>query len=248
MEPKFTLVLPTYKEAGNMAGLLPRVRGALDATAIAYQVLLVDDDSGDHLDEAVAAAVPADPRFRVVTRRGERGLTGAVLSGWSLSDSPWLGVMDADGQHPPEVWPQMLAAMDSGADLVVGSRYIPGGSVEGWPWNRRLVSWMGTVATRLALPKHATRTPDDPAAGMRRASDPMSGMFAVRRAVTDAVPWRPAGFKLLLQLLMHAPGLKIVEVPLPFAPRQAGESKISMKSLKSDFATLVHLYRARGRR
>jgi dolichol-phosphate mannosyltransferase len=118
------LVIPTLREAANLPGLLTDVRSALDPLGIDYEIIVVDDDSRDGTEEIVSAISLEDPRVRLLVRKGERGLSGAVLYGWQHTDAAILGVMDADLQHPPELLAALVSAILAGNDMAIGSRYM----------------------------------------------------------------------------------------------------------------------------
>ena len=139
-QEKLALVIPTLCEAENIGGLLQHVRSVLDPLGICYEILVVDDDSNDGTGEVVSAIAKQDPRVRLLVRKGQRGLSGAILYGWQNTDATILGVMDADLQHPPELLPQLVAGIQSGNDLVIGSRYTPGGDLGKWNPVRKLLS------------------------------------------------------------------------------------------------------------
>ena len=232
---RLALVVPTLCEACNIEPLLRRVRIALDSCAIAYEVIVVDDESRDGIEERVAALSEEDPRIRLIVRRGERGLAGAVLRGWAETRADVLAVMDADLQHPPELLPALWARMQSGADLVIGSRYATGGSLGGWKAGRHLISrlsiWMTLPVQRSGL----------------RAKDPMSGFFMVRRASIEHLTLQKSGFKILLEILARANLHRVVEVPFTFGRRHAGASKAGVRVAWDYLVLLFRLYRQKGR-
>jgi glycosyltransferase involved in cell wall biosynthesis len=117
---KLALVIPTLREAENIRGLLGHVRSVLDAQKIPYEILVVDDDSRDGTEEIVNAISAEDPRVRLLVRKGQRGLSGAILHGWEHADAEIFGVMDADLQHPPELLPALFAAVAGGCDVCGG--------------------------------------------------------------------------------------------------------------------------------
>ncbi len=230
---KLTLVIPTLCEAGNLSSLLDRVRGALDPLDIDYEILIVDDDSCDGTAEIVSALAEQDPRIRLLVRTGQRGLSGAILHGWENTDAAIVGVMDADFQHPPELLPELTAAMASGCDLVIGSRYTSGGGLGEWNVFRKLLSAAAVWATwpiqRMGL----------------RAKDPMSGFFFVRRDCLTGIEFQQAGFKLLLEILVRARISSIREIPFAFGQRYRGASKANMKVALDYGRLLGRLYRGR---
>lgn len=233
--PALALIIPTLREARNIGPLLCRVRTALDPCDVAYEIIVVDDDSGDGIDEAVAEIAATDSRIRLIVRRGERGLAGAVLRGWAETDAALLAVMDADLQHPPELLPDLWAELDSGADLVVGSRYASGGSLRGWTPLRQVIS---KVAVWMTLPVQRSGI---------RAHDPMSGFFMVRRKCIDGIELQRSGFKILLEILARGEIRSIVEVPFTFGRRHAGASKASVRVAFEYAALLLRLYRQKRR-
>jgi dolichol-phosphate mannosyltransferase len=236
---KLALVIPTLCEAGNIGGLLDHVRSVLDPIEIPYEILVVDDDSHDGTGEVVSAIALEDPRVRLLVRKGERGLSGAVLFGWQRTDAAILGVMDADLQHPPELLPQLLAAIQAGRDLVIGSRYTPGGGLGEWNPARKFISaaavWVTWPIQRAGI----------------RAKDPMSGFFLVRRHCLEQVMFQPTGFKLLLDVLVRGRIQSIEEVPFVFGQRYRGASKANFKVAWEYARLLARLYAGRfgfGRR
>jgi dolichol-phosphate mannosyltransferase len=213
---KVALVIPALREAHNLRDLLGRVRSALAGVAIDWEVIVVDDDSGDGSEQIVAEVAREDPRVRLLIRRGERGLSGAVLHGWRHTDAGILGVMDADGQHPPESLPRLIAAIAKGNDLAIGSRYAGGGSRGGNPIRR-----LASIAAILAARPLQSNWP--------RVRDPLSGFFIVRRGCVEGVAFQTAGFKLLLEILVRGRIESIEEVPFAFGKRWAGRSKLSLR-------------------
>jgi dolichol-phosphate mannosyltransferase len=227
---KTALIIPTLREAANIAVLLDRVRAALDPSGIDYEILIVDDDSRDGIEEAVAEISQRDPRVQLLVRKGKRGLSGAVLHGWMHTDATIVGVMDADLQHPPELLPELIATMLAGCDLAIGSRYIKGGGLGSWNPIRKLISAAAVWATwpiqRSGL----------------RASDPMAGFFFVRRSCLNGIDFQEAGFKLLLDLLVRARIASVREVPFAFGRRYRGNSKADMRVALDYGKLLARLY------
>lgn len=231
--PKLALVIPTYHEAGNILVLIDRVRAALDPAGIRYEILVVDDDSRDGIVELVSAIAQTDPLVRILVRKGERGLSGAILHGWQRTGAEILGVMDADLQHPPELLPALFAAILEGRDLAIGSRYAKGGNPGVRNPARRLVSSAAVWATWPLQHK-----------GLR-ARDPISGFFMVRRSCLDGLLFQKSGFKLLLEILLRGRVRSIQEIPFTFGRRHAGQSKAGIKVAMNYLALLSRLYRER---
>ena len=232
---KLALAIPTLCEADNIPALLHRVRTVLDALKVDYEILIIDDDSCDGTAKVVAAIAQQDPRIRLLVRKGQRGLSGAILHGWDNTDAAVVGVMDADFQHPPELLTELATAIASGSDLVIGSRYTPGGRLGEWNTFRRLLSAAAVWATwpiqRVGL----------------RAKDPMSGFFFIRRDCLKGIEFQESGFKLLLEILVRARISSVHEIPFAFGQRYRGASKANMKVALDYGRLLARLYRSRFR-
>ena len=226
---KLGLVIPTLNEAGNIAAALQRVRASLDPLGATYDITVVDDDSRDGTAQVVQEIAAQDPRVKLLVRRGERGLAGAVIYGWQHTDAELLAVMDADLQHPPELLSDLLKAIHHGYDIAVASRYVTEDAVKGWNPVRRLVSMLGTWVT-LPLQKRNIRI-----------KDPLSGFFVVRRTCIAGIPLHSQGFKILLEILVRGRIRSAAEVPFLFGLRYAGKSKASLKVALDYFSLLGRL-------
>lgn len=223
---KLALIIPTLREAENLRQLLDHIRSVLDPLNIIYEILIVDDDSRDGTEELVAAISRQDPRVRLLVRKGERGLAGAVLYGWQHTDGSVLGVMDADLQHPPELLPSLIKAIEGGRDLAIGSRYTEGGELGEWNPFRKFLS---AAAVSVTVPLQRASL---------RAKDPMSGYFLVRRQCLNKIPFQRSGYKLLLDILVRARIRSVQEVPFAFGARFRGASKANFK-VAWDYARLL---------
>jgi dolichol-phosphate mannosyltransferase len=223
---KFALIIPTLCEAENIGGLLDHVRGVLDPLQIPYEIVVVDDDSSDGTGAVVSAISAQDPRVRLLVRKGQRGLSGAILYGWKNTDADVLGVMDADLQHPPELLPKLVEAIQRGRDVAIGSRYTPGGETGSWNPVRKLLS---AAAVWVTWPLQKANA---------RAKDPMSGFFMVRRHSVEKIDFMPTGFKLLLEVLVRGQIESIEEVPFAFGLRYRGASKANFR-VGVDYAKLL---------
>ncbi len=210
---KFALVVPTLNETGNIETVLRRVQSALEPLSLSYEVIVVDDGSTDGTPDIVRACSASDSRIRLISRRNQRGLAGAIVHGWLHSDASLLGVIDADLQHPPELLPALLEAMCKGFDIAIASRYAGKNGVQGWNPVRAAISRVSTLA---ALPLQRREL---------RIEDPMSGFFIVRREAIDGLSFETNGFKLLLEILVRARIGSALEIPFHFGVRHAGKSK-----------------------
>jgi dolichol-phosphate mannosyltransferase len=211
-----SLVIPTYNERHNIAPFIQEVMLALEKTTESFEIIIVDDDSPDGTWQVAEELARANPHLRAERRRGERGLATAVVAGWRAATGELLGVMDGDFQHPPEALPKLLdTALHTGADIVVASRHIAEGGIREWSLARRLVSWGAALIVSVLLPRI-----------LRQVRDPMSGFFLLRRSVLEGVSVRPAGYKILLEVLAKGHYQTVAEVPYVFKNRRAGESKL----------------------
>lgn len=211
-----SLVLPTYNEADNLPELLAEIEGAVGD--IPFEIIVVDDDSPDRTWEVAGRCARDRPYLRVLRRVGRRGLSSAVLEGFRMAQGDILAVMDSDGQHDPRLLPRLYGAVRENAGIAIGSRYVPGGSVEGWAQARHAASYIATGLAWLVCP--------------RRVRDPMSGFFALDRRTFAVLETRvhPRGFKILLEFLaILPPGARVAEVPLAFRLRRRGESKLNAR-------------------
>lgn len=230
---KLALIVPTLYEAGNIQDLLERLVRNLDGLGIAYELIVVDDDSRDGTAAIVDKFARSNPRVRILVRKSARGLAGAVVHGWQNTDAGVLGVIDADLQHPPELLPKLWQALQSGADVVVGSRYASEGHRLNWNRLRHLVS---QFAIWMTLPLQEPGI---------RVMDPMSGFFLVRRSCIQNIDFQTQGFKILLEILVRGNVRSASEVPFTFGRRHAGKSKASLRVGIEYLMLLAKLWRKR---
>jgi dolichol-phosphate mannosyltransferase len=211
MQEKLSLIIPTYNEKDNVVPLVERVHKALSGRD--YEIILVDDNSKDGTIE-VAQDLSARYPLKVLVRKEERGLATAVVYGMKQASGSIIGVMDADLQHPPEVLPNLLKAMEDGADIAFASRYVPGGGCPNWGLSRRIVSKVALKLSHLFLPS------------TRKVKDPMTGFFMFRRDNVDPGRLKPIGYKISLEVLLVGHFENVVEVPYIFEDRSSGKSKL----------------------
>jgi dolichol-phosphate mannosyltransferase len=234
---KLSLVVPAFNEAENIAGFLQAVYAQLQPVlGEAFEVIVVDDDSPDGTSQLAGDLTPTLPNLRVLRRRGERGLASAVIRGWQSARGEWLGTINADFQHPPDVLPRMFA-LEDGADLIVASRYCATGSVGDWSWYRRLASRGAWLLGRLLVPGI-----------FRRVSDPLSGCYLVRRSAIAGIVFQPAGYKTLIEILACGRVARIAETGYCFEKRRAGYSKALPKQYWLYLRHLGRLRRSMGGR
>ncbi|HEY0487196.1 MAG TPA: polyprenol monophosphomannose synthase [Mycobacteriales bacterium] len=210
------VVVPTYNEADNIRPIVARLRAAVPA---AY-VLVADDNSPDGTGALADELAAADDHVSVLHRPGKQGLGAAYIAGFAWAEQQGFDVvveMDADGSHAPEELPRLLDAL-RGADVVLGSRWVPGGEVVNWPRHRMLLSRGGTLYTRMALglPLH------DATGGYRAYR-----MRALQGIDVGSVASQGYCFQVDLAWRVWRAGFRIAEVPITFTERERGQSKMS---------------------
>lgn len=226
-ELEVSLVLPTYNERECLERIHDRVDAAL--APYRHEVIIVDDQSPDGTADTARRLGETGP-YRLLSRPAKSGLSSAVLDGCRLAQGAIVAVMDADGSHPPERLPALIEPIRSGqAEFVLASRRVPGGSEQGLPALRRLVSWGATLLARPLAHVH----------------DPMSGFFAVRRDVLGRAPLTPTGFKVGLEILVKCRPTPALEIPYQFGARLAGESKLGPNTIALYGEHVLRLYRWR---
>jgi dolichol-phosphate mannosyltransferase len=222
-DDRFLLCLPTYDERENLAAMVEALDKVRERTTVPGDVLVIDDNSPDGTG-AIADELARDrPWLHVLHRPGKEGLGRAYLAGfrWALArDYAYVLEMDCDFSHDPESVPSLLEAAIGGADLVLGSRYVPGGGTEDWGLSRRLISAGGCLYARTIL-------------GVR-IRDLTGGFKCFRRAVLERIPLEDVdaqGYMFQIEMTYRAirDGFRVVEVPIMFADRRLGGSKMSRR-------------------
>ncbi|MEY4474029.1 MAG: hypothetical protein RL671_2333 [Pseudomonadota bacterium] len=228
MTIRLGVVLPTYNERKNLRSMVARLDQAL--AGISWEVIIVDDNSPDGTSDEARAIAQEDSRVRVIQRIGRRGLSSAAIEGMCATAAPIVAVMDADHQHDPALLPQMLSAVESGDyDLAYASRFADGSSTAEWGRPDRVKA--SNFANRIA----------NKVTGVE-LTDPMSGYFMLRTETlrADAHRLSGVGFKILLDILATVDEpLRIKELPMNFAARAEGESKLDRTVV---FEFLIGLY------
>jgi dolichol-phosphate mannosyltransferase len=217
--PQALIVVPTYNERDNVRGIAERLLAALPGT----ELLFVDDNSPDGTGGVLDELAAGEPRIHVMHRAGKLGLGTAYLEGfgWGLARGfDYLFEMDADGSHDPKYLPQMLALAEDGADVVVGSRYVPGGGTQNWGVGRKILSRGGSLYARTVL-------------GVE-LRDVTAGFIAWRRAALEAIDLSTItsnGYSFQIEMKYRAlqKHLRVVETPIVFVDRRVGQSKMSRK-------------------
>jgi dolichol-phosphate mannosyltransferase len=222
-----SIVVPTYNERDRLGDLVAAICRAYAPEGINGELIVVDDNSPDGTGE-IADELAQRFRVRVIHRAGKLGLGTAVVEGFQLAAAPIVGVIDADLSHPPQLLPRMLDVMRrTSADVVIGSRYIPGGGTHNWPLSRLIMSRLACVMARPLTP----------------VRDATSGFFLIRRDLARGVRISAGGFKICLELLVRSQPASVVEVPYVFEGRTAGDSKMSLREALGYLVQLRDLHR-----
>lgn len=213
LNPQISIVLPTFNEAGNIELLIDRTLQALGPYPGGVEVVVVDDNSPDGTWRLVAARAQRDPRVRLIHRIGESGLTSAISRGIYEARGHWVGWMDCDLSMPPEMWPQLADALAQGADMAVGSRYVPGGADVAHSWSGRTFSRLINLWAGLMLDWSI--------------KDYTSGFILGRKEIFEQIDLQGDYGEYCIDLLYRVKksGYILRELPYHCVPREAGESK-----------------------
>ena len=220
-----SIILPTYNEADNLKLIVPKISQLFTDKDIKGEIIVVDDNSSDGT-AAVAQTLSEKYPVRVYVRKNERGLATAVMKGLELAQGEICVIMDADLSHPVDKIPEMINPIVQGnCEATVGSRYIAGGGCENWPFIRKMVSKGSGIL----------------AFGLTHLSDPTSGFMAIKKSVLEGIRLNPVGWKIVLEIIVktHA---RLEEIPIVFAERQCGKSKLDFRVQREYLGHLWKLY------
>ena len=229
-----SVIVPTYNESKNIVGILDSLRKHLPI-GIDTEIIVVDDNSPDGTGNIVEEYAKNSKKensqsVQIIHRKTERGLSSAILAGIKYAKGDSVVVMDSDFSHPPQTIPKMIEELQkSECDIVVASRYVNGGSVKGWPFKRKIISKGATKIARHGL-------------GIK-IKDPMSGFFAFKRHIINNIKFDAIGYKILLEILVKARGVKVKEIPYEFINREEGSSKLDTSVAIDYVKSLWKLYR-----
>jgi dolichol-phosphate mannosyltransferase len=230
-----SVIVPTYNESKNIIGILDSLRKHLLPIGIDTEIIVVDDNSPDGTGNIVEEYAKNSKKenaqsVQIIHRKTERGLSSAILEGIKYAKGESVVVMDSDFSHPPQTIPKMIEELQkSECDIVVASRYVNGGSVKGWPFKRKIISRGATKIARHGL-------------GIK-IKDPMSGFFAFKRNIINNIKFDAIGYKILLEILVKARGVKVKEIPYEFINRKEGSSKLDTSVAIDYVKSLWRLYR-----
>jgi dolichol-phosphate mannosyltransferase len=239
----FSIVIPTYNESGNILRLISEIEKNLPTNDFT-EIIVVDDNSPDGTGKLVEdyitkEGIKAKEKnsshtknhiLKVVHRTGKEGLIPAILDGVRQSSGTNVLIMDADFSHPPEVIPKIMSELKRNPNsIVIGSRYIEGGKVVGWPARRKILSKGASTLARLGL-------------NVKTVKDPMSGLFALPRELIQNISIATKGYKILLEILVKNKEIPVIEVPYTFTDRQSGKSKMSYNVIVNYAEAIWQLY------
>ncbi len=232
--PQISIILPTYNESQNILNVLKTISDILPKS-IQTQTIIVDDNSPDGTGSIVEEYMKnvkkmAEHTIEVIHRKAKGGLGSAILKGIQESRGDTIIVMDSDFSHPPQIIPKLIESIKKYQyDIVVASRYIKGGNIQGWSLKRKLMSKFATLIAKKGL-------------GID-TNDPMSGFFAFKKNIIKELNIDAIGYKILLEILVKTKGVNIKEIPYTFQDRKLGSSKLGMKTIVDYYKSVWKLYR-----
>lgn len=228
---QLAIIIPTLNEVENIGEIIERIESTLDSKS--FEIVVVDDNSSDGTADLADEYADKYGNVKVLRREGKLGLASAVLDGVKLAEASIIGVIDADLQEPPESLPLLLERIEAGNDIVIGSRYVQGSSIEGWGVIRKLISKTAIWMSWALLP------------ATRGIHDPSNGYFLFRREVLNT-ELDPKGFKILMEILVKCSYGDVAEVPIDYVGRVRGESKLTYNQVTTHLKYLNKLRRHPG--
>ena len=240
----FSIIIPTYNESENILRLIGEIEKNLPPSDLT-EIVIVDDNSPDGTGKLVENYINqnnaekdgdlqtknANCRIRIVHRAGKNGLIPAIMDGVRQSNGRNVIIMDADFSHPPAVIPKMMQELKMNPNsIIIGSRYVEGGKVVGWPKKRKILSSGASFLARFGLK-------------VRKVKDPMSGLFALPRRYIESISIDTKGYKILLEILVKNKEIPTKEVPYTFTDRQSGKSKMDSGVIKNYAQAIWQLYK-----
>eukprot|EP01047_Picozoa_sp_COSAG01_P000725 COSAG01_NODE_14_length_41020_cov_40.702133_17_plen_367_part_00 len=228
MKPNVSIVVPTFNEEENIPILIRGIQACLIKAKINHEIIIVDDDSTDNTKKATLAHEKTG-QVKFISRAGkERGLSLSVMEGFEKAKASICVVMDADLSHPIEKLPAMINPILKGeADICVGSRFIDGGGIDGWPWYRRVIS---KGAAMLSY-------------GLCYMTDPTSGFMSLRKDILKEKKIDPKSWKIVLEIVYKCSELRRIDIPIIFKDRTYGNSKLTIKEQLAYIKHLAFLYK-----
>ena len=232
--PQISIILPTYNESQNIVSIIKSIHDNIP-NGIHTETIIVDDNSPDGTAKIVEDYVSnikkiAENTINVIHRKAKNGLSSAILNGVQHAKGETIVIMDSDFSHPPQILPKMIEAFKQyQCDLVVASRYITGGHIQGWTTKRKIMSKVATIIAKKGL-------------GVK-TKDPMSGFFAFKKNIIKGLNFDALGYKFLLELLVKTKDINIKEIPYTFENRKFGSSKLDSTTIIDYFKSVWKLYK-----
>ncbi len=234
LENQISIIIPTYNESTNIVKILESISQYIPKNIFA-EAIIVDDNSPDGTGKIVEDYLKnmkkmTNYTIEIIHRKAKSGLASAVLNGVQKAKSNTIIVMDSDFSHPPQIIPKMIEAFKQyPCDLVVASRYITGGNIQGWTTKRKLMSKIATIIAKKGL-------------GVK-TKDPMSGFFAFKKNIINGLNFDALGYKFLLEILVKTKGINVKEIPYTFENRKFGSSKLDNTTITDYFKSVWKLYK-----
>ena len=233
--PQISIILPTYNESENIVGILDSIHNSIPK-GIHTETIVVDDNSPDGTGQIVEDYINnlkkiAENSIDIIHRKTKNGLSSAILNGIQNAKGETIVIMDSDFSHPPQILPKIIETFKKyQCDLVVASRYITGGNIEGWTAKRKLISKIATLIAKKGL-------------GVK-TKDPMSGFFAFKKNIINGLTFDTLGYKFLLELLVKSKEINIKEIPYTFENRRFGSSKLDSFTIFDYLKAVWKLYKS----
>ena len=231
---QISIIIPTYNESKNIVRILKSIGDNLPKN-LKVEAIVVDDNSPDGTGKIVEEYLNnvkkiAGYTIDVIHRTAKKGLSSAILSGIKQAGGNTIVVMDSDFSHPPQVIPKMIEYLKKyQCDLVIASRYIKGGNIDGWTLKRKIMSKVATMIAKKGL-------------GVK-TNDPMSGFFAFRKNILKEINFDAIGYKILLEILVKKRGIHVKEIPYTFQNRDSGSSKLDSATIVDYIKSVWKLYK-----
>jgi dolichol-phosphate mannosyltransferase len=231
---EISIIIPTYNESKNIKGILHSIKEHMPKNTI-FEAIVVDDNSPDgtgKIAEDYFESLKEKTKYtvNVINRKTREGLSSAILNGVQQAKGKIVVVMDSDFSHPPQLIPKLVDVLkQSKTDIVVASRYLNGGSIQGWSIKRKMISKVATVIAKRGL-------------GIKE-SDPMSGFFAFNKDIIKGINFDAIGYKILLEMIVKVKDVSIKEIPYTFSNRTDGKSKLGTKTILEYIHAVGKLYR-----
>ena len=230
-----SIIIPTYNESQNILNILKSIGDIIPKNTIT-QAIVVDDNSPDGTGKIVEDYLKnvkkiAGYTIDIIHRTTKNGLSSAIVSGIQRATGDTIVIMDSDLSHPPQIIPKMIETLKKyQCDMVIASRYITGGKINGWNKKRKLLSKVATIIAKKGL-------------GVK-TNDPMSGFFAFRKGILKELNFDAIGYKILLEILVKKRGLVVKEIPYTFQNRTLGTSKLDISIMVDYVKSVWKLYRS----